>query len=111
MRHVIGSVVIGIVLATLAASADGTNVMQRLRTENGQLREENRKLREEIVQGREIRNETISNPAPSNATADVQYWITSGSKKRHNPTCKYYKQSKGYLTKDKIGVPCKICGG
>ena len=111
MRHVICSVVIGIVLAVFAARGDGTNVMQRLRTENDQLREENRKLREEMVQGKETRIETISNPAPSNVTADVQYWITSSSKKRHNPTCKYYKQSKGYLTKDKIGVPCKICGG
>lgn len=41
------------------------------------------------------------------------YWITSSSGIIHNSSCRYYKNSKGYESKDgKDGVRnCKICGG
>ncbi len=45
---------------------------------------------------------------------DIQgctYWITKASKKRHNSTCRWYKNSKGYCTNEKIGIACKVCGG
>ena len=43
---------------------------------------------------------------------DCTYWITKSSKKRHNASCRYYKNSKGYCTEDKsVGTACKVCGG
>jgi len=98
-----------------SARAEGT-VKSGLATENDFLREENRKLREELVQGAAAEQNkakvTAADAASSTSTnGAVLYWITSGSKKRHNPSCRYYKKSKGYLTTEKEGTPCKICGG
>jgi hypothetical protein len=39
------------------------------------------------------------------------YWITSSSHKRHNKSCRWYKNSNGYCTDKQEGVACKICGG
>ena len=109
-------------LIPVSAHAAETNAVTRaennassLTTENRLLREENQKLREELVQtpapdkNAKLTTETAVSPVTANGT--VQYWVSYGSKKRHNPTCKYYKKSKGYLTTKKEGIPCKICGG
>jgi type III secretory pathway component EscV len=39
------------------------------------------------------------------------YWITSSSHKRHNKSCRWYKNSNGYCTDKQEGIACKICGG
>jgi len=39
------------------------------------------------------------------------YWINKNTKKRHNQSCRWYKNCKGYCTDEKVGVACKICGG
>lgn len=110
--------------ALIAASAHAaeTNAAVRtegsapsLTTENRYLREENQKLREELAQGSapakgtKLAAATAATSAVTNGA--VQYWVSHSSKKRHNSTCKYFKKSKGYLTTEKEGVPCKICGG
>lgn len=48
----------------------------------------------------------------SQPAEDCTYWITKSSHKRHNKSCRYYKNSKGYCTEDKSeGIACKVCGG
>ncbi len=43
---------------------------------------------------------------------DAKYWINASSDTRHNSKCRYYgKTESGYYTNQKIGNPCKICGG
>ena len=39
------------------------------------------------------------------------YWVTDSSNKRHNSSCRWFKNSKGHLAPKSEGVPCKICGG
>ncbi len=42
----------------------------------------------------------------------VLYWINSNSNVRHNPSCRYYGNTKtGYYSADPIGKACEICGG
>jgi hypothetical protein len=100
-------------ILSFSALGGETNVLHRLQSENRQLREENQKLREEIVQVGETGTSTMgsANAASSNTVVDAKYWITTSTGKRHNSTCKYFKKSKGYQTNEKIGSPCKICGG
>lgn len=90
------------------------NNVTNLTAENRLLREENRKLREELVQGEAAAQKQAQITAAANSSTTngaVLYWVTSGSKVRHNPSCRYYKKTKGYLTPKKEGVPCKRCGG
>jgi endonuclease G, mitochondrial len=39
------------------------------------------------------------------------YWITINSGIRHNPTCRWYENSKGRPSTIKEGRACKVCGG
>jgi endonuclease G len=40
------------------------------------------------------------------------YWINSSSNTRHNPSCKYYGNTKkGYFSNEKTGKACGFCGG
>jgi hypothetical protein len=41
----------------------------------------------------------------------MAYWMTISSKKRHNSSCRYFKNSKGKVCGPKDGIACKICGG
>ncbi len=122
LRNILWSCVAALVCAT--ACADETNITARageavttnLSAEIKHLREENRKLREELVQGAAAAHNKAKLTAEATASSTstnnaVLYWVTSGSEKRHNPSCRYYKQSKGYLTPRKEGTPCKLCGG
>ena len=113
MRIYMRWTMIGALIMAFSVLGDETNVLHRLQTENRQLREENRKLREEVVQSGETETNTtaVIGVASSACAVDAKYWITASSKKRHNSTCKYFKKSKGYPTNEKVGVPCKICGG
>lgn len=51
------------------------------------------------------------NNKPTVSISDYTYWITLSTSKRHNKTCKWYKNSKGKCSDTKIGKACKICGG
>ena len=42
----------------------------------------------------------------------VLYWINSSSNTRHNPSCRWYGNTKnGYYTTEKVGEACSQCGG
>jgi hypothetical protein len=56
-------------------------------------------------------NETQSGASVSEEKQSQECWITTSSSKRHNPTCRYYKTSKGRACTKAEGIPCKICGG
>ena len=46
-----------------------------------------------------------------NRNTDVgKYWITS-TNRRHNSSCRYYKNSRGEMGGKKDGIACKVCGG
>ena len=49
--------------------------------------------------------------ATKNDTEETgEYWI-SKSGKRHNKSCRYFKNSKGGFGDKDTGTPCKVCGG
>ena len=52
-----------------------------------------------------------NNNVDRNDNDGCTYWITSSSHKRHNKSCRWYKNSNGYCTDKQEGVACKICGG
>ncbi len=39
------------------------------------------------------------------------YWITKSSKKRHKPSCRYFKKTKGRMGGKSEGKACGVCGG
>ncbi len=39
-----------------------------------------------------------------------EHWL-SGSGRRHNSSCRYFKTGNGRLCTEKEGTPCKVCGG
>lgn len=41
----------------------------------------------------------------------LSHWVTTSSGKRHNSSCRYFKNSKGRASGPNEGVACKICGG
>jgi len=58
-------------------------------------------------------NISKSKPASSKSSQKNQltHWMTNSSKKRHNKSCRYFKNSKGRMCKPTEGIACKICGG
>lgn len=40
-----------------------------------------------------------------------KHWLTFSTKKRHNSSCSYYKDSIGDFCNENEGIACKICGG
>jgi uncharacterized protein YgiM (DUF1202 family) len=43
---------------------------------------------------------------------DYKYWINTKTNVRHNRGCRWYGNTKqGYYTNEKVGRPCKNCGG
>ena len=43
---------------------------------------------------------------------DCTYWVNNRSAKRHNSSCRYYKNCNGHCSNDpNEGSACKICGG
>lgn len=47
----------------------------------------------------------------STQPANSRYWITTSSRKRHNRSCRYFRNSKGKYGSANEGIACKICGG
>lgn len=41
----------------------------------------------------------------------MSHWLTISSGKRHNSSCRYFKNSNGKLCGSTEGVACKVCGG
>lgn len=64
-----------------------------------------------ILSGQSHIKEAISRPTVKKETPTVTYWITRSSSKRHNSSCRWYGNSKGYTSTRKEGIACKICGG
>ncbi|SRR5260221_11204728 len=52
-----------------------------------------------------------NNSYDKNDNNGCTFWITSSSHKRHNKSCRWYKNSNGYCTDKQEGIACKICGG
>ena len=52
----------------------------------------------------------ISKLSKNRNTEVRKYWITS-TNKRHNSSCRFYKNSKGKLGGERDGIACKLCGG
>ena len=96
---------------------------QELQRQVQQLKQENQRLRELLSQGNtNTRTAPVTQPArayvPQTATASgsadekaLTHWLTTSSNKRHNSSCRWFKNSKGRPCRADEGIPCKICGG
>jgi hypothetical protein len=49
--------------------------------------------------------------AGSNDQQSLTHWLTTSSNKRHNSSCRWFKNSNGRPCRANEGIPCKICGG
>lgn len=111
-------------MACMPATADQKDdEIAELREQVKQLRSENQGLRLQLGQARgQAGQDSGQAPAaeapeksrrtePSAQQAEQTCWITSSSSKRHNSSCRYYKNSKGRVCAKDEGIPCKICGG
>jgi Skp family chaperone for outer membrane proteins len=97
--------------------------VQQLKQENQQLKQENQRLRELLSQGNtNTRTAPVAQPAgtyapqtaASTGSSDqkaLTHWLTTSSNKRHNSSCRWFKNSKGRPCRADEGIPCKICGG
>ena len=98
-----------------------------LEKENELLRKENQALRRQVVALRTRLGTSEAEKAGTDAkrkgrdldaeAAEVkpdkendEHWL-SGSGKRHNSSCRYFKTGNGRLCTEKEGAPCKVCGG
>ena len=98
-----------------------------LEKENELLRKENQALRRQVVALRSRLGTSEAEKAGADAknkggdldaaAKDVkpdrendEHWL-SGSGKRHNSSCRYFKTGNGRLCTEKEGSPCKVCGG
>ena len=113
---------------TEAKTADSeTARIEALEKENELLRKENQALRRQVVALRTRLGTSEAEKAGAEAknkgkdldaeAKDVkpdkendEYWL-SGSGKRHNSSCRYFKTGNGRLCTEKEGSPCKVCGG
>jgi len=89
----------------------------QLRTEVSQLKIEVQQLRRLLASSPQNSGVTTQQSprsnysAPASSTSETGYWCTQSSKKRHNPSCRYYKTSKGRPCGPNDGIACKLCGG
>ncbi len=101
--------------------------IETLEKENELLRKENQALRRQVVALRSRLGTSEAEKAGADAknndknldaeAKDVkpdkendEHWL-SGSGKRHNSSCRYFKTGNGHLCTEKEGAPCKVCGG
>jgi hypothetical protein len=129
--HMSKRVIVGIVcfswIFCLPVRADPKDEeLSVLKEQVKQLRSENQALRLQLGQGgasarpeqpsapaaeTEPRVAKVRQAAPSSQQAETAFWITNSSRKRHNSSCRYYKNSGGRACAKDEGIPCKICGG
>ena len=116
-----------------ASGADGRPAdpeaarLEELKKENELLRKENQALRRQVVALRSRLGASEAEKAGADAARggkdidsaakDVkpdgeneERWL-SGSGRRHNSSCRYFKTGNGRLCSEKDGAPCKVCGG
>ena len=101
--------------------------IETLEKENELLRKENQALRRQVVAlrtrlgtseaekaGADAKNKGKDLDAEANDVKpdreNDEHWL-SGSGKRHNSSCRYFKTGNGRLCTEKEGAPCKVCGG
>ena len=101
--------------------------IETLEKENELLRKENQALRRQVVALRSRLGTSEAEKAGFDAknngkdldtkakdvkpdTENDEHWL-SGSGKRHNSSCRYFKTGNGRLCTEKEGTPCKVCGG
>ncbi len=104
-----------------------TDKVEALRRENELLRKENQALRRQVVALRTRLGSAAAESAAKDAKTDGretdekakavkpdmendEHWL-SGSGRRHNSSCRYFKTGNGRLCTEKEGSPCKVCGG
>ena len=87
------------------------------------LRRENQRLRRALVQGSpdepvidlskvvDDRREVLCAAENGRVVDDGGFWLTTGSKCRHNSKCRYYKMGRGRPCDRTEGRPCRKCGG
>ena len=114
---------------TESAAEAATDRAEALRKENELLRKENQALRRQVVALRTRLGSAAAESAAKDAKADGrdadadekakavkpdmendEHWL-SGSGRRHNSSCRYFKTGNGRLCTEKEGTPCKVCGG
>lgn len=97
-----------------------------LEAENENIRKENQALRRQVVALRSRLGNAVAEDAAAEAKKKAdndsaidsvepdkelnEHWL-SGSKKRHNSSCRYFKTGHGCLCTPTDGTPCKVCGG
>ncbi len=110
----------------LPADSESAKI-EALEKENELLRKENQALRRQVVALRTRLGTSEAEKAGADAKRsgkeldvkanDVkpdqendEHWL-SGSGRRHNSSCRYFKTGNGRLCTEKEGTPCKVCGG
>lgn len=102
--------------------------VESLRKENELLRKENQALRRQVVALRSRLGTSTAERAASEVRGEKgaavdeeaekvkpdnendEHWL-SGSGKRHNSSCRYFKTGNGRICTESEGVPCRVCGG
>ena len=101
--------------------------VKALERENELLRKENQALRRQVVALRTRIGSSEAEKAGADAKGkgealdaaastvkpdreNDEHWLT-GSGRRHNSSCRYFKTGNGRLCTEKEGTPCKVCGG
>lgn len=109
---------------TTATAAARIKALER---ENELLRKENQALRRQVVTLRTRIGSSEAEKAGADAKGkdealdaaaskvkpdreNDEHWLT-GSGRRHNSSCRYFKTGNGRLCTEKEGTPCKVCGG
>ena len=100
-------------------STDPQKIIAQLKAENEALKQEIQNLRKLLAPGSSTTSEATTEPKTATPTVSstsetansTGFWLTSSSKKRHNSSCRYYKNSKGSECGQNDGSPCKSCGG
>jgi hypothetical protein len=100
-------------------SAPSSGSIEVLTKQLQQLREENQRLQSLLAGTGTSQGVTQTAIASSSAStlqrnADQQgltHWLTLSSSKRHNSSCRYYRNSRGRPCTADEGISCKICGG
>ncbi len=104
-------------------SIDPQKIIAQLKAENEALKQEIQNLRKLLATGSTTTSEATTEPKTATPTAtstvsstsetanSTGFWLTSSSKKRHNSSCRYYKNSTGSECGQNDGIPCKSCGG
>lgn len=85
-----------------------------IKIKNGLLTEQLKQVPSELTQTEsELAKSKTETPHISKISEpeSTGYWMTYSSQKRHNPSCRYYRDSNGRFCTEGDGIACKLCGG